>query len=125
MRSLWLKCLVLVVSLALVSGNAHAALSLDEIGHDGAGAEGHEHHRALAESAPVDAATHHEKAHHHDKDGCCCECLGCTTAADLASALALTPLESGVSIRFEQRADSWVGRALDPELDPPRSSAQN
>ena len=120
MRGFWLKCFVVFLSLALASGNAHAALGVEAAAHPGPCPEGHEHHPA---AGPDDEHTagHHHKAHHDD--GCCCECLGCTTAMDLSPAPTLRPTAIVLRVRFEQRTAALETRALDPELDPPRSIA--
>ena len=123
MRSLLMKCLVLVLSLALVSGNAHAALSLDGAAAPSVPcAEGHEHHHALAIDVS-DAANNHDKRHHHAGDACCCECLGCTAAMVLTPPVALISLRFVRGIHIERAASSLAGRVLGPELDPPRPSA--
>ncbi len=127
MRTLLLKCLVVLLSLALASGNAHAALSVDEAAHSGPCPEEHAHHHH--DAAPADHATHqhgtdHRDSDHHDKAcACCCECLGCTTAVDLVPSLSVMPREHGVNVRFERRTAFHSGQALDPELDPPRPGA--
>ena len=74
-RSLILRCLVVLLSIALASGNAHAALHLDAA-HSEPCPEEHAHHHG--ETAP-------RHQHQHDKKmACCCDCLGCTSAAYLA-----------------------------------------
>jgi hypothetical protein len=116
MWSVCLRCLVLIVSLALASGNAHAGLNTDDV-HSGRQQQVL-HHRPAAHS------DHPTSEHEQSKGGgCCCDCLGCTAAADVIPALVLTPLQSGVSIRLERHTAFPAGRALGPELDPPRPSA--
>lgn len=118
MRPLLLKCLVVLVSLALVGGNAHADLTLDPsdpcLG-------GHEHSHAHAADEAGHSPLHHDKTHHDD--GCCCQCLGCTTAMDVMPNLALVPKTEARRVRFEQRTPTLGTRALDPGLDPPRPGA--
>lgn len=119
MRFLLLRGLVVLLSLALVGGNAHAAL-----GPEGSAAsdpcvetQAHQHVRASDEADQ--AATHRDKAH-HDDHGCCCECLGCTTAMDVTPGLMLAPDVIPFRIRFDHRTVALGTRAPDPELDPPR-----
>jgi hypothetical protein len=109
-RSLLLRCLVLLLSLALVSGNAHAALHLDSV-----------HHEPCLE----EHADHHEKTplhqHHYDHGlACCCDCLGCTASAYLAPALGITPAYLPARVHYDALTASLSGRALQPDPDPPR-----
>jgi hypothetical protein len=108
-RSPLLRCLVVLVSLALASGNAHAALHLDA---------------AHAEPCPEEHAHHHGKTepqHQHDKKmACCCDCLGCTSAAYLAPELSSVPAELSARVHYDALALLLSGRALLPEPDPPR-----
>jgi hypothetical protein len=70
------------------------------------------------------STAHHDPAHHRDGGhGCCCECLGCTTAADVVPGFTLMPGNVPLSIHFERGTASLDGLALDPELDPPRPAA--
>ena len=111
-RSLILRCLVVLLSIALASGNAHAAPHLDAA-HSEPCPEEHAHHRG--ETAP-----HHE--HQHDKKmACCCDCLGCTSAAYLAPELSSAPAELPAHVHYDALTLMLSGRALLPEPDPPRS----
>ena len=72
MRSLALRCLVVMLSLALVSGGAHAELHLKAIPPD--------------DPCPTELGhTHGGTANHHrDADrSCCCDCLGCVSAIEV------------------------------------------
>jgi hypothetical protein len=109
-RSLLLRCLVVLLSLALASGNAHAAL------HLGA---------AQSEPCPEEHADHHGKTsphqHRHDKDlACCCDCLGCSSAAYIAPDSSITAAELAAQIHYVAPASLLSGRTLRPEPDPPR-----
>jgi hypothetical protein len=110
-RSLLLRCLVVLLSLALASGNAHAALHLGD---------------AHSEPCPEEPAHHSGKTsphhqHQHDKGlACCCDCLGCSSAVYLPPELSITPVELPAKIRYEARTASLPGRLLLPEPDPPR-----
>jgi len=74
MRFLWIRCLVVLLSLALVCGNAHAALHLGGAYPEPCPEE-HAHH--IGKTSP-----HHQ--HQHGKAlACCCDCLGCTSPAYL------------------------------------------
>jgi hypothetical protein len=109
MRSLLARCLILILSLALVGGNAHAALHVDA---------------AHSEPCPEERAHHHGKTqpqHQHDtKIMCCCDCLGCTSAAYLAPELSSAPAELPTRVHYDAVAFLLSGRALTPEPDPPR-----
>ena len=111
-RSLLLRCLIVLLSLALASGNAHAALHLDAA-HGQLCPEEHRHDSA-GKSSP-----HHQ--HRHDKGlACCCDCLGCCAAVYLPPELAITAAELTAQIRYDALTPSLSGRALRPEPDPPR-----
>jgi hypothetical protein len=111
MRILWLRCLVVLLALALAGGNARAELHLGDPSHDpcpetlGRAQGGASHHR-------------------HDRDnraGCCCDCLGCVSAINLIPDLGNTgPMFYGAMIRFADVASFLPGRAFPPELGPPR-----
>jgi hypothetical protein len=109
-RSLLLRCLVLLLSLALVSGNAHAALHL--------GSSHHEH-------CPEEHTHHHGKTplqhHHHDHGlACCCDCLGCSSAVYIAPALGITPADLPAHVHYYALTASLSGRTLRPDHGPPR-----
>ena len=108
-RSPFLRCLVVLLSLALAGGNAHAALHLDA---------------AHSEPCPDGHAYHHRKTepqHQHDKKmACCCDCLGCTSAAYLAPELSSVPTELPARVHYDALTLLLSGRALLPEPDPPR-----
>jgi hypothetical protein len=108
-RSLFLRCLVVLLSLALATGNAHAALYLGAA-HSQPCPEEHAHHTGPA---------HHQ--HQHDKDlACCCDCLGCSAGAYLAPELGTTPADPTAPLHYDARTASLSGRTLLPEPDPPR-----
>jgi hypothetical protein len=112
MRSIALRCLVALLTLTLISGNAHAWLHMgaeaadqncqDEQNEDGGGTSGH---------------------HHQDADlGCCCDCLGCISVVNLTPPSVSTPKVVTAAIRYGDRIASLSGRLLLPEPDPPRTS---
>ncbi len=111
MRFSWIRCLVVLLSLALVCGNAHAALHLGSAHHEPCPEE-HAHH--TGKTSP----------HHQHRQGkrlaCCCDCLGCTSAAYLSPQLSITPAELAAQIHYDAPAASLRGRVLLPEPDPPR-----
>ena len=108
-RSLLLRCLVVLLSLALASGNAHAALHLGD-GHSEPCPEEHAHHSG--KTSPQ---------HQHDKGlACCCDCLGCSSAVYLPPELSITPAELLAKICYDALTATLSGRALLPEPDPPR-----
>jgi hypothetical protein len=108
---LWIKGLVVFLSLALANGNAHAALHLSAV-HSAPCPEGHAHHDGHTSS-------HHQ--HQSDKGfACCCDCLGCSSAASLPPVLSTTRAEFASQIRFDALTASFSSRATLPELHPPR-----
>ena len=109
-RSLPLRCLVLLLSLALVCSNAHAALHLDNA-HRVPCPEEHPHH-------PGKTPLHQHQLDH--KLACCCDCLGCSAAAYLAPVLNITPANLQARIHYDALTVSLSGRALRPDPDPPR-----
>jgi hypothetical protein len=110
-RSVLLRCLVVLLSLALASGNAHAALHL-AAAHSEPCPEEHAHH--TGKNSP-----HHQ--HQHDNGlACCCDCLGCSSAAYLPPEFSVTPAELPAEIHYDAVTASLSGRALLPEPDPPR-----
>jgi hypothetical protein len=110
-RSLILRCLVVLLSLALAAGNAHAALHLGAA-HSEPCPEGHAHPQGKTESQHQDQQD--------KKMACCCDCLGCTSAAYLAPELSSVPAELPARVHYEALTLLLSGRALLPEPDPPR-----
>ena len=111
MRSSWIKPLLVLLSLALVNGNAHAALHLGAT-HSEPCPEEHAHHSG-----------HTSADHQHRSDkgfACCCDCLGCSSVAQLPLSLGITPVEFASQIRFDGLTASLSSRAVTPEPDPPR-----
>jgi hypothetical protein len=111
MRSWFARCLILLLSLALANGNAHAALH-STAAHSEPCPEEHVHH--TGKTLP-----HHQ--HQHDNGlACCRDCLGCTSAAYLPPELGITPTELPGRVRYDAFAGSLSGRTLLPEPGPPR-----
>jgi hypothetical protein len=105
-----LRCLIVLLSLALASGNAHAALHLGA--HPEPCPEEHAHHR-------VKTSPHHQ--HQHDNGlACCCDCLGCSSAIYLPPKFGITPAELPAKIHYNAVTTALPGRTLLPEPDPPR-----
>jgi hypothetical protein len=110
-RSVLLRCLVVLLSLALASGNSHATLHLGT--HPEPCPEEHAHH--TGKTSP-----HHP--HQHDNElACCCDCLGCSSAAYLPPEFSITPTELAAEIHYDAVTASLPGRTLLPDPDPPRS----
>jgi hypothetical protein len=106
-----LRCLIVLLSLALASGDAHAALHLDEA-HSQPCPEEHAHH--AGKNSP-----HHQ--HRHDKGlACCCDCLGCSSAVYLPPELYITATELTAQIHYDVLSASLSGREPRPDTDPPR-----
>jgi hypothetical protein len=112
-RSVFLRCLVVLLSLALAGGNAHAALHLDAA-HSEPCPEEHAHHHGKTEPQ------HQHQHQHYKKMACCCDCLGCTSAAYLAPELRSDPAELPARVHYDALTLLLSGRALLPEPDPPR-----
>ena len=110
MRTLWIRSLVVLLSLALVCGNAHASLHLGGA-HPGPCPEEHAHHTGKSSPQP----------YQHDGDvGCCCDCLGCTAAAYLPPELGVCAAALPVRVHYDELTVFLSGRSLLPEPDPPR-----
>jgi hypothetical protein len=114
MRFLWSRCLVVVLSLALVCGNAHATLHLGGA-HPEPCPEEHAHH--TGKTSP----------HHQHQPGkalaCCCDCLGCTSAAYLPPERGITPAELPARVHYDAFTAALSGQTLLPEPGPPRPGA--
>jgi hypothetical protein len=109
MRSWFARCPILLLSLALANANAHAALHLTAA-HSEPCPEEHVHHTGKT-----------EPQHQHDeKMACCCDCLGCTSAAYLAPELSSDPAGLPARVHYDALTLLLPGRALLPEPDPPR-----
>ena len=111
MRFLWIRCLVVLLSLALVCGNAQATLHLGGA-HPEPCPEEHAHHAGKTSPHP-----HHQPG---KALACCCDCLGCTSAAYLPPGLGITPAELPARVHYDAFTASLCGRALLPEPGPPR-----
>src|SRR6516162_9281724 len=109
-RSLLFRCLVLLLSLALVSGNAHAALHLDSAHHEPC-PEVHAHHHGKT--------TPHQHQHDHGL-ACCCDCLCCSSAVYLPPALGISPADLPARVYYDALTASLSGRVLRPDPNPPR-----
>jgi hypothetical protein len=111
MRSSWIRSLVILLSLALVNGNAHAALHLGAT-HSEPCPEERAHHDG-----------HTSPAHQHRSDkgfACCCDCLGCSSVAQFPLSLGIAPVEFASQVRFDALTAALSSRAVKPEPGPPR-----
>jgi hypothetical protein len=118
MGTLWLRGLVVLLSLALAGGNAHAELRL---GSPPA------HHQPCSEAqGHAHGDTSDDRRDGGDHAGCCCDCLGCIPAVHLSVDLnSLGPALYGAVIRFLGEPHSLPERDFPPELGPPRPFALN
>jgi hypothetical protein len=113
MRSVLIRCLVVLLAFALAGGNAHARLHLTPA--EQPAAHTHHHHSGQAD--------HHGPAK-ESGPGCCCDCLGCVSAFNLSPEIAsVAPVDFSTSIRFPLKAAVLHGRVLVPEPKPPRPIA--
>ena len=111
MRSSWIRPLVILLSLALTNGNAHAALHLGAA-HSEPCPEEHAHHDGRRSSDHP----------HQPGNGsqCCCDCLGCSSPVQRPLSFGITPVEFASQIRFDALTASLSSRAVTPEPGPPR-----
>jgi hypothetical protein len=111
-RSSVLRCLVVLLALALASGNVHAALHL-----------GAPHAGPCPEQQPAHhggPTSHHHQPQHDKGLACCCDCLGCSSAAYLVPELITTSAELLARLHYDAHIAALTGRTLLPEPDPPR-----
>jgi hypothetical protein len=111
---MWLllaRCLIMLLSLALAAGNAHAA-PRSTVAQPEPCSEEHTHH--TGKTAPDQ---------HGKGFACCCDCLVCSFASYIAPELSIAPVEQSVQVRYDASNASLSGRALGPEPDPPRPVA--
>jgi hypothetical protein len=121
MRSVLVRCLVVLLAFALIGGNAHARLYLTQA------------------QQPVASAQHQHQQHHH-QDGagqtsqhkpaqdkglrCCCDAFGCFSVYTVAPELGrVVPVVFGTTVRFAVNGLVLHGRVLLPEPKPPRTIA--
>lgn len=111
-RFLLLRYLIVLLSLALASGNAHAALHL-----------GHVH----SEPCPQEHAQHSGKtSHQHQPDkglACCCDCLGCSSVVYLPRELSITPAGLAAKIGSPDKLRLPLGPDASARSRSPRLSA--
>ena len=113
MRSLPLRCLMVLLSLALVSSNARAELHLGAV-----------HHQPCPEKIghTYGKVSHHR--HNNADHACCCDCLGCVSVINLTPDLSnFLPAFPAAVIRYREEPLFLAGRVLLPQPDPPRPSS--
>lgn len=113
MRCALFRCLVVLLSLALIGGNARAGVRLAAVPEEPCAADiSHDH----GHSVPA----HHDRADHK----CCCDCLGCTAVAELTTPFGnLLPAFVGVRLSYRDVSRYLTGRSPRPEPGPPRPVA--
>jgi hypothetical protein len=110
-RLLLARSLIMLLSLALAGGNAHAALH-STAAHSEPCSEEHTHH--TGKTSP-------DQRQQHDTGlACCCDCLGCSSAAYVAPDLSIFRTEQPAQVHYDASNASLSERALGPEPDPPR-----
>jgi hypothetical protein len=113
MRSVLLRCLVVLVALALVGGgtvNARTHLMPS-------GVEGPLWHDT------ADAGTNINKSpQHHDAHACPCCCLGCASFANRNPDCTSGVVPVSESVSYGERISALAGRILHPDPYPPRPS---
>jgi hypothetical protein len=113
MRSVLLRCLVVLLALIFVGGatvnaRAHSMSSGVEgpLGHDTA-----------------DAATNINKnSQHHNAHACSCCCLGCASFANRAPDCTSGVVPVFAIVSYGERINALAGRILCPDPYPPRPS---
>ena len=117
MDRLWIKSLIVLLTLALAGGNAHAEIHLESLG---AGAM-----LGIAIHDDGDEADHHAADHngstHDHESGCCCDCLGCLGALAALPATLEAPAEFQTGVWFVNKSDVLADRPPSPDPDPPRT----
>jgi hypothetical protein len=103
----------MLLFVALANGNAHAALHLGDA-HAEPCPEGHAHHEGKT------SPDHHHQQQPDKGLACCCDCLGCSSAAYISPEFSITPAELPARIHYDAPTASLSGRTLLPEPDPPR-----
>ena len=113
MRSILLRCLVVLVALAFVGGtpvNARTqSMSL--------GAERLSNHDAADAGTSVKNSAQHHKVH-----ACLCCCLGCASFANRAPDCTLGAVPVSATVSYGERITALAGRILHPDPYPPRLS---
>lgn len=112
MRCALLRCLVVLLLLALSGGNAHAELHLGAVSHNPCSAE-------VSPEQDRSVPVHHDQGNHK----CCCDCLGCTAAAEVTPPLSSLLAFFGARLAYGDANRFLTGRSLRPEPGPPRSVA--
>jgi hypothetical protein len=116
MRFVFLRSLVLLLTLAIVSGNAHAQLHPGAAHHEPCPETGDHHHAGT--NAP------HQRHHNAADSGCCCDCFGCVSAVSLTlDRTSFVPVFLADTVRYGDEHPILAGRGLRPDPDPPRTSA--
>ena len=112
MRSVLLRCLVVLVALTFVGG-----VTVNARTHSmPSGAEGRPHDMA-------DAGTSINKSpQHHNAHGCSCCCLGCASFANRAPDCTSGVVPVVAIVSYGERINALAGRILCPDPYPPRLS---
>jgi hypothetical protein len=110
-RLLLARSLIMLLSSALATGNAHAALHSTAARTEPCSEE-HAHHTG---ETPPDHRRQHGKGL-----ACCCDCLGCTFATYNAPELRIVRAKQPMHVDYDGSNASLSGRVLRPEPDPPR-----
>ena len=120
MRSLWARCLAVLLMLALASGNARAGIHLDESAGDSD--FGYTVNADVAADIDPASADHHGSAHDHES-GCCCDCLGCLGALAPLPATLEAPVKFQTGVWFVNKSGALADRPPSPDPDPPRTNS--
>src|SRR6266852_4068931 len=84
MQSWFARCLIMLLSLALVNGTAHAPLHFGGV-HSEPCPEEHVH--------DTGTTSPHHRHRHDNRLACCCDCLGCSSAAYIAPVLGIARVQ--------------------------------
>src|SRR3954452_7980894 len=106
MRGVLIRCLVVLLSLALVSGGARASMPM-VMGTGEAEHHCHDEHAAIAGETThehPDAASHHSGRNQDDQQksdrACCCDGMACVSAISLTPPLAMAPMLFFAAIQY-------------------------
>jgi hypothetical protein len=122
--------LVVLLTLALVSGGARASVPMTFASqgqhhcHEDHAQGAVDNHDADHDTARQHQGQDRPKGHHDEADrSCCCDCLSCVTAIDLNPPLGTSPVLFFAVIHYGEWSGALAGRVLLPDPHPPKRIA--